>query len=179
MQCGTAVHPARSAQSGLKFGRPAVIGGIVLGFLSTLPFVNLGNLFFGAWILAGGAIAARLLMKQRPNGIINYGDSAFAGALSGLVGAVIAALAVFLNKLLVPLEFEKMQHQFEQQISKVPESDGPLKDLMLRALSPEISVTTELFYFFIFGFLFSLIAMLGGMLMVWISKRHRPLRMGK
>src|SRR5215471_1512080 len=106
MQCGTVVHPARSAQPGLKFGQPAVVGGVLLGLLSTLPIINAGNLFFGAWILAGGAVTARLLMKQRTNGVINYGDGAFGGVLSGLVGAIVAALSLIPNKLLLPSMFD-------------------------------------------------------------------------
>jgi len=172
MQCGTIVHPARSAQPGLKFGRPAVIGGVLLGLLSTLPIVQAGNLFFGAWILAGGAVTARLLMKQRPNGVINYGDGAFGGVLSGLVGAIVAALSLIPSKLLFPSDFDQVHLKFEEQFRNIPETDGPLKELLLRALSPEISLTTELVYFFLFGITFSLIAMFGGMLMVWISKRQ-------
>src|SRR5262245_6144527 len=98
MQCGTVVHAARSPQPGLKFGFPAVIGGVVLALLSILPIVKAGNLFFGAWILAGGALAARLLMKQRPTGVINYGDGAYGGVLSGLVGAVVITLSLIPNK---------------------------------------------------------------------------------
>jgi hypothetical protein len=48
-----------------------------------------------------------------------------------------------------------------------------MRDLFLRAMSAEVSFTTEMFWFFFYGFSFSLFAMLGGMLMVWISKRRR------
>jgi len=173
MQCGTAVHAARNPQPGLKFGRPAVVGGVLLGLLSTLPIVQVGNLFFGAWIIVGGAVTARLLMKQRPDGAINYGDGAYGGVLSGFVGAIVATLMLIPTKHFVPDEFEKAHQDFEKQFSTIPNAEGPMKELLLRAISPEVSLTTEVVYLFIFAIFFSLIAMVGGVLMVWISRRRK------
>jgi len=170
MQCGTAVHSAKSPPAGLKFARPVIIGGVLLGVLTTLPFIQV---LFGAWILGGGAVTARLLMKQRLDGTISYGDGAFGGVLSGFVGAIVATLALILNKLLFPSDFEQLHKTFEQQISSIPNAEVPLKELMLRSMSTEISLTTELFWLILFGIFFSLIAMFGGILMVWMSNRRR------
>jgi hypothetical protein len=176
MQCGTAVHAARSPQPGLRFAQPAVVGGVLLGLLSTIPIVQAGNLFFGAWIVGGGAVAAHLLMKQRTDGAIGYGDGAFGGVLSGFVGAIVATLMLIPNKWILPDAFDELHRNFEQQFNNVPDTDGPMKELLLRAMSREVSLTTELVYLFIFAIFFSLIAMFGGILMVWISKRRKMRR---
>jgi hypothetical protein len=176
MQCGTAVDssgkPKGGSQRTLDFLQPAIAGGLLLGLLSSLPIINLGNLIFGMWILAGGALTAHLLSKQRATGI-SYGDGAFGGVLSGLFGSIVSTIMLIPSKLYFVADWEAGRQQAEAQLSKTPETAGPMRDLVLRAMSPEVSFTTEMFWFFMYGFLYSLIAMLGGMLMVWISNRRR------
>ena len=45
---------------------PALIGGGVIGLLSSIPVVNMGNCLCCMWVLAGGALAAYLNAKDRP-----------------------------------------------------------------------------------------------------------------
>jgi hypothetical protein len=179
MQCGTAVGPPGSSAGGpqknLKFIQPAIAGGLLLGLLSSLPIINLANLIFGAWILAGGALTAHLVSRQRPSGI-SYGDGAFGGVLSGFFGAVISTIMLIPSKLFFAADWETVRQQAEQQLAQTPETAGPMRDLLLRAMSAEVSITTEMFWFFFYGFSFSLFAMLGGMLMVWISNRRKKRR---
>ena len=68
--------------------KPALIGGVVLGILSAIPFVNLPNLCCCAWAIAGGIIAAHLYIKASP-APVRPGDGAVLGVLAGVVGAVI------------------------------------------------------------------------------------------
>jgi zinc-ribbon domain len=179
MQCGTSVDSQATSSAGpqrnLEFVQPAIAGGLLLGLLSSLPIINLANLIFGAWILAGGALTAHLVSKQRPSGI-SYGDGAFGGVLSGFFGAVVSTIMLIPSKLFFASDWETVRQQAEQQLAKTPETAGPMRDLLLRAMSAEVSFTTEMFWFFFYGFSFSLFAMLGGMLMVWISNRRRKKR---
>jgi hypothetical protein len=68
--------------------RPALIGGIVLGLLSAIPFLNLGNMCCCMWVLGGGALAAYLYINSslRP---VSVGEGAQLGFLAGAVGVVI------------------------------------------------------------------------------------------
>src|SRR5256885_16184538 len=68
--------------------KPALIGGVVLGILSAIPFVNLPNLCCCAWAIAGGILAAHLYIKASP-APVRPGDGAVLGVLAGGVGAVI------------------------------------------------------------------------------------------
>ena len=176
MQCGTPVDSPMKSTSGphgtLEFVQPAIAGGLLLGLLSSLPIVNLANLLFGFWILAGGALTSHLIARQRASGI-SYGDGAFGGVLSGLFGSIVATIMLIPSKLYFAAEWETGRQQAELQLNKTPEAAGPMRDLLLRALSPEVSFTTELFWFFMYGFLFSLVAMMGGMLMVWVINRRK------
>ena len=53
--------------------QPALLGGLVLGVLSGLPLVNMGNACCCLWVIAGGVIAAYLL-QQRQSVPITSGD---------------------------------------------------------------------------------------------------------
>ncbi len=60
--------------------KPAVIGGVVLGLLSAIPFVNFVNICCCAWAILGGLLATYMYVKNSPT-------PATAG-----VGAVIGAI---------------------------------------------------------------------------------------
>jgi hypothetical protein len=124
------------------------------------------------WVLGGGGIATYLLNKQRPFGL-TYGDGAFVGVLSGVFGAVVATLVSIPVKLVSARFFESQQEAIEEAFRDVPEFEGPLRELMLRVASPEISATTILFTFLMNLLVFALFAMIGGILMVALLERRR------
>jgi hypothetical protein len=68
--------------------KAAVIGGILAGILSGIPFIG-GCCFL--WAIAGGFLAIFMYMKSAP-GPMMMGDAAKLGAITGVVGAVIATL---------------------------------------------------------------------------------------
>lgn len=68
--------------------KPAVIGGVVLGLLSAIPFVNLVNFCCCAWAILGGMLATYMYVKNSPTPA-NAGDGAIIGGIAGAIGAVI------------------------------------------------------------------------------------------
>ena len=68
--------------------KPAVIGGVVLGLLSAIPFVNFVNVCCCAWAILGGILASYLYVKNSATPA-NAGDGALVGAMAGGIGAVI------------------------------------------------------------------------------------------
>lgn len=71
--------------------KPALIGGLVTGILSVIPFVSAANLCCCLWAIVGGLIASHLYVKNSPTPA-NAGDGAVVGAITGLVGAVISVI---------------------------------------------------------------------------------------
>ena len=71
--------------------KPAIIGGVVLGLLSVIPFVNWANICCCLWAILGGALASYLYIKNSPVPA-TPGDGAILGAIAGLVGAVISVV---------------------------------------------------------------------------------------
>ncbi|HYR88998.1 MAG TPA: hypothetical protein VE422_33295 [Terriglobia bacterium] len=156
----------------LDFVQPALAGGMFLGLLSSLPVIQLGNCFFCMWVLGGGGIAAFLLTKQRPEGI-TYGDGAFGGVLSGLFGAGVATAVSIPMRIITARVFGDQQQALEQAMKDVPGWEGPVRDIMLRIASPEISAVTIIATFFMNLIFFALFAMIGGILAVAILNKKK------
>ncbi|MCI0490247.1 MAG: hypothetical protein L0229_26955 [Blastocatellia bacterium] len=69
--------------------QPAIIGGLILGLLSSIPFVNLGNFCCCLWVLLGSALASRQLISNSPVLPVTTGDGAGVGAFAGAIGALV------------------------------------------------------------------------------------------
>ena len=69
--------------------KPAIIGGVVLGLLSIIPIVNLGNVCCCLWAILGGVLATYLYVKASPVPA-SPGDGAILGAIAGAVGGLMA-----------------------------------------------------------------------------------------
>jgi uncharacterized protein YqgC (DUF456 family) len=68
--------------------KPAIIGGIVVGLLSAIPFVNFLNICCCLWAIIGGVLATYMYIKASPTPV-KAGDGAVLGLLAGVVGALI------------------------------------------------------------------------------------------
>lgn len=68
--------------------KPAIIGGIVVGLLSAIPFVNILNVCCCLWAILGGVLASYLYIKASPTPV-KAGDGAVLGLLAGVVGGLI------------------------------------------------------------------------------------------
>lgn len=71
--------------------KPALIGGVLLGLLSVIPFVSSLNVCCCLWAILGGMLAAHLYIKNSPTPV-RSGDGAVVGALAGVIGAVISLI---------------------------------------------------------------------------------------
>lgn len=65
--------------------KAALIGGVIVGLLSAIPFVNYCCCIWG---IGGGLVAGLIFIKGSPTKVA-IGDGAITGALAGVVGAVI------------------------------------------------------------------------------------------
>ena len=176
MQCGTATdHLNKQEQfETLQFIQPAIIGSIAIGVLSSLPIINLGNYFCCMWVVGGGALASWSLIKQNPGRLdkLTIGDGAFVGVLSGIIGSIIGTLISLPFRLLAVEGLKSQKEAVEQLLNEHPEIDGLMRDLILLLLSPEISVSLLLVNLFLNLIIFSLFAMIGGIIMVVILKKE-------
>jgi hypothetical protein len=110
--------------------KPALIGGVLIGVLSVIPFVSAANLCCCLWAILGGMLATYLYVKNSPTPA-SAGDGAVLGVIAGAVGAVISlilgipialAMGPVMRNMIVslmhnldPRQAELMRQQFEAQ----------------------------------------------------------------
>jgi hypothetical protein len=142
-----------------------------MGVLSSIPLVSFLNVVCCLWVQAGGGLATWLLNKQRPGGL-KYGDGAFGGVFSGLIGAFVATLISIPIQIIAftPERIAQIQAQFGQ-IQGMPPA---FRDAMLQWLTPGFSLTRTLFTLVFYMILYGLFGMIGGILTVAIVGRKKP-----
>jgi len=64
---------------------PALIGGILSGMLTAIPFINC---LCCLWVIGGGLLASYLLSKESPDSLTT-GDGAIVGVFAGIIGSVV------------------------------------------------------------------------------------------
>jgi len=100
-----------------RLGQPALIGGLVLGVLSALPIVYLGNCCC-LWIVGGGAVAAYVLQANE-SAPITPADGALVGLLAGLIGAGIH----FVVSIPIDIVFGPWEREFGRRLLEM--TDNP------------------------------------------------------
>ena len=70
--------------------QPAFFGGLFIGVLSALPFINVGNCCCCLWVLCGGALTTYLMQQNHPYPL-KVEDGLLGGLIAGVIGGAIAA----------------------------------------------------------------------------------------
>jgi hypothetical protein len=93
--------------------QPAILGGIFIGVLSALPYVNAANCCC-LWVIAGGALVVYLQQQASPTPVATS-DAAIGGLIAGALGGVILTAAqALLMKVTGPMILEQMRSQSSQ-----------------------------------------------------------------
>jgi hypothetical protein len=150
--------------------QPALAGGLIIGVLSSIPLISAGNLCCCLWVLLGGAIAARMLIKRSPYLPITTGEGAEVGALAGVVSAgVVLVIGVPLNLLLSGSNSESL--------SRIAESanEPAFRELILQgaAMMRDHAVLFALLAWFMTSILYIAFATVGGMIGVAIFEKRK------
>jgi hypothetical protein len=107
--------------------KPALIGGVLLGLLSVIPFVNSLNVCCCLWAILGGMLASYLYIKNSPTPA-TPGDGAMIGALAGVIGAAISLV------LGIPISYAMGPTMRNMLLSLVENLDRQQAELMRRQL---------------------------------------------
>ncbi len=154
--------------------KPALIGGVLLGILSSLPVISAFNCVCCAWVIGGGMLAAYLYVKDSPIPV-TLGRGVGLGLLTGVIGSIVSAL------FFVPLHFllnrpgMGLAEQIRQSINQVPNLPPETRG-MLERLSSGQGLT---FAFYAIGFIFILVitcifAMVGAAIGVALFEKRKP-----
>ncbi|MCX6537613.1 MAG: hypothetical protein NT151_01565 [Acidobacteria bacterium] len=140
---------------------PAVWGGLLIGVLSALPFVNLANLCCCLWVVAGGMVAAYVLQSNTPQAITT-GDGALVGLLAGIIGAVVHTVVSLPINLLMGGVTQRLMQQIVNTTQDMPDNVRQMMESMSNSTAFSIAGVVVGFIFWLFcGAIF---AALGGLL---------------
>jgi len=159
----------------LDWKQPALVGGVIAGLLSVIPGLSLVNCCFCAWLLVGGAVAAKMLIDrtQRP---VKSGEGAQVGAIAGLIAAgiyLVLSLALlvfgigqkFTQDLLNRIAGSSGNPDFQEMIQKVIEASANQ--------TPAQRLVSALPGLIMFAVLFVGFSTLGGLLGVALFEKRR------
>jgi len=146
--------------------KPAIIGGIVVGLLSAIPFVNLVNVCCCLWAILGGVLASYLYIKSSPTPV-KAGDGAVLGLLAGVVGALIYIVIG------IPLGY-LMGATMVSLMSRLMESVDPRQAEQMRMqMEASQSIVTHILRGLFSAFLLLIFSTLGGLLGVPIFEKRK------
>ena len=150
---------------------PALIGGLLSGVLTAIPFVSC---LCCLWIIAGGFLAAYLLSKESPDSLTT-GDGVIVGIFAGIIGSVVDTI--------VSLPFDAMMRNSEflrSLLDKVSEYAQDLPAEMQGLLesgpfSGPVSISWMLLGLVVSMVIFSVFSALGGIIGVsFFKKKPEP-----
>ena len=159
-----------------KLTQPALLGGLVIGVLSSLPIIAAGNLCCCLWVVSGGLVAAYVLQQQQPTPI-TQADGALAGLLAGIFGAfVYLVLSIPITFLVAPMERQIVQRVLENSGNMPPEFREMLErysggDVRVTLAAHAVRLTVSLIVMLFLGAIFST---LGGLLGAVFFRKPQP-----
>jgi len=111
--------------------QPALLGGLFIGILSSLPLISSLNVCCCLWVVVGGLLATYLRQQQLP-GAIETSDAVLSGLIAGLIGAVLSVIGDWaLLSITGPLWQEQLRSQLDANSNIPPE----MRDLILRLMT--------------------------------------------
>ncbi len=143
---------------------PALYGGIIMGLISSIPFLNLVNCLCCAGVLFGGFLAVMFYKNNFTPDTPPFtsGDCIAVGALSGVVGAVVGtALSLIFNAI-----FGDVARQFLLNVLKNSNLQLPpeVMDRLEEAMNEGASGFRIILRFFPSLFAEALFGLLGGLI---------------
>ncbi len=154
--------------------KPALIGGVLTGILSSLPVLNLFNCLCCAWIVGGGLLAAYLYVKDSPVSV-SMGRGALIGLFAGIVGAIVHAVFLIPLNYLLSSGGLGIAEQFRNLAEQIPSMPAEAREA-LRSFSnrADMGMIFFLFQLFFTLMIFCLFALLGGVIGVAVFEKRKP-----
>ena len=144
--------------------QPALLGGLLIGVLSALPFIGWLNACCCLWVIAGGVFAVWNAQSNQPLPV-TAGDGAITGLMAGVIGGLVALpLNVIFDSIqrrLILRLVDSMQADFPPQFRTMLE-DGERGPLAI--IFSGLFMTAA----------YAVFAMLGGLLGVAIFRKNLP-----
>jgi hypothetical protein len=152
--------------------QPALLGGLVIGVLSALPVISMGNCLCCAWVILGG-MTATYLLQQAQSAPVEAVDGAIAGLLAGLFGAVVGSLvSIPIQMLMGPMNGDLLRRILDQGGGDMP---GEMRSTIESLTRGGVGGALMLVGFVVSLFVNAIFGAIGGLLGTLIFKSSTPL----
>jgi hypothetical protein len=152
----------------LDWKRPALIGGLISGILSVVPFISVLNVCLCLWAWIGGIVAAKLLIG-RSQRIVTAKDGAKIGMYAGLIAGAIVLLVS------LPLTLWQMDRVLQSMIIFMKNSPEAQSFYMRIQDDPTLKIMFSFIIAFVSSILVLAFTVLGGLLGVALFEKRRSL----
>lgn len=146
--------------------KSALLGGVALGVLSAVPFINTLNACCCAWAILGGVLTSYRYIKSSPTPV-KPGDGALLGLMAGGIGAVVYIV------LGVPL-IMVMGNTMGAMIANIVAKNSPEQAEQIRMqMAQSTSFVSALFGAIIGAVVLAIFATIGGLIGVAIFEKRK------
>jgi hypothetical protein len=147
--------------------QPALLGGLFIGVLSSLPFINIANCCC-LWVICGGVLVTFLQQQRTPEPVATS-EAMLGGVLAGIIGSLIyVAVSAATLSVIGPVWQEPLRRAMEQN----PEITPELQAFITRLMSGSGMVLLQALFTLP---IYSVFAMLGSLLGVaFFRKKAAP-----
>jgi hypothetical protein len=146
--------------------KPAVIGGVLLGLLSSIPFINWVNACCCLWAILGGILASYLYVKNSPTPA-SAGDGAILGAIAGVVGGLISLIIG------IPLAIASSSLMQGMMLSWIESMDPQQAQLFRTQLAASSTVSGAIVNGLISAVLLFIFAIIGGLIGIPLFEKRK------
>jgi hypothetical protein len=118
----------------VKKHQPALLGGLLIGVLSSLPIVNAANACCCLWVITGGLLTVYLQQQKNPDPI-ETSDAIIGGLIAGLVGGLIVCVVSYVKFLILGPIVQDALADARAQIENNAQMPPGARDMALRILN--------------------------------------------
>jgi hypothetical protein len=147
--------------------QPALLGGLFIGVLSSLPIVSGLNICCCLWVVVGGVLTTYLRQQQQPEPV-ETGDAVLAGLLAGAIGAVLTIIGTWA---MLHWTGPLWQDQVRSQLEANPDIPPQIRDMMIRLMTGS---GLALLQFAVTLPIYAIFGMLGALLGLAFFKKKNP-----
>ena len=148
----------------MKRLQPALLGGLLIGVLSSLPVVSMCCCL---WMLVGGALAV-YLQQQKQVEPIEAADAVLSGLLAGVIGGLIAAT---ISSVMISMLGSLPTDSIRQTLESNPDIPPQTREFALNLMAGRGIIA---FIFILNLILYPMVAMIGGLIGLAIFKKKVP-----
>jgi hypothetical protein len=112
--------------------QPALLGGLLIGVLSSLPIINVANCCC-LWVISGGMLTVYLQQQSKPEPV-ETGDAVIGGLIAGLIGAVIVCAVSYVKLMVLGPVVQTYLDNVRQQLEGNPQIPPGVRDFVLNMM---------------------------------------------